>query len=430
MGLNTATLLIASLVAIGPQIELGERGQVEISRGQGRPDAIFETSRGAAVAWVQTIVPAGDTSPRNVCHLSGLSEEAASRNTLPQWHQESFREAAAVTLCCVDRTVIEPVGRGRSLAVTTCSMRQGFWLWSQALSAGGQPEGVPAPVLPVLGRAQHAPKLAPAPGDGLWLAWVEGEHSPDVGGIVRAARIDASGEVIAGPFDLSEGGNTIAHADMLRDGLAISAIPGGGVAVAWYARSGRNPRGLHFRLLDSTGRPTTPELQGTPEGHERADSPRIHVGERGPLTLAWQRRSANPDAPSRVFVRNFTLSGEPISGALPVSVDEPERSQELPRIVVHGRTRFLVWHERSRSSREHGRSWIALRRWSPDAGPIGLTTRFSAELAEQWPLLEALPDDDTDNSFTLYWHPDRPAGFADPGRIAWRQVVVPVQAER
>lgn len=430
MGLNTAALLVALLTAIGPQIDLGERGHAAITRGQGRPDAIFETSRGTAVAWAQTILSAGDTGPTNVCHLSGLRSEAAPRNALSPWHQEVFREASAVTLCCVDRTVIEPVGRGRFLAVTTCSMRQGFWLWSQSLSAAGQPASVPAPVLPVPGRAQHAPKLAPAPGDGLWLAWVEGEQSPDVGGIVRAARIDASGDVIGGPFDVSEGRDTIAHADMLRDGLTISPLPGGGVAVAWYARSGRHPRGLHLRLLDSTGRPTTPELEGTPEGHERAESPRIHVGERGHLTLAWQRRPPDPNDPSRAFVRNFSPSGEPISDALPVSVDEPERSQELPRIVADGRTKFLVWHERSGSDGERGKSWIALRRWSPDTGPIGLTTRFSADLAERWPLLEALPDAGTENSFTLYWHPNGPAGFADPGRIAWRQVVVPVQAER
>jgi hypothetical protein len=227
-----------------------------------------------------------------------------------------------------------------------------------------------------------------------------------------------------GPFDLSDEGDGVVLAEPLRDGLTIVPLADGGLAAAWNEFSGREPKGIHFRLFDVSGNPLTNEIQATPDDHESAESPRMVVVERaGPLVLVWRKRSSDPNASTRIYFRMFSRSGEALSDALPVAVDEPDRSQGLPRLVTDGSQRLLVWYDWSGMQRELADGWIAIRRWSPEDGPVGLTTRFPATFAPYWPLLEAVPDG-SGEAFTLFWHAD-PGDPSGPGRLAWRRVVVP-----
>lgn len=423
--MSFAAIAFALLASVGPYIEVAEESAGWFGVGHGRPDALLASSRGSALVWTQSFAPDGNGGGGNVCHVSGLIEkEPIPGDSRPRpWDQEFLREVATETLCCVDRTVVEPLSRAGFLAVTTCSMSQGFWLWSQTLAPDGRPSDLPAPIFPVPGRAQHTPRLVSAGRDTFWLVWIEGDRDPDVGGTVRAARIDSSGELVAGPFDLSGEGDGFAQASTHGESLSIAPLDDGGLIVAWIEFSGRQPRGIRLRIVDRAGRPITPEIPATPEGHERVQSPRIIAGRKGPLTLVWQTRFSDPDAPPRLFFRFFSRSGETLSGAQPVAVDEPTRSQGLPRIVSDGSHSIVVWQERPTTGRDVADGWIALRRWSPERGPIGVTTRFPATLSWSRPFLEAIPEGS--GAFNVYWHPNGPNGFTDPGRLAWRRVVVP-----
>jgi hypothetical protein len=330
--MSLAAIVFALLTSIGPHIEVGEDGTGRFGTGHGRPDALFASSQGLAVAWTESIPPEIDGSGGNVCHVSGIAEEEPSLGDAGPSDREILREVSSQALCCVDRTVVEPVGRGGFLAVTTCSTSHGFWIWSQTLSADGRPSQLPAPVFPVPGRGQHAPALAPSDRGTLWLAWLEGGQEA---GVARAARVDASGALLNGPFDLSDEGDGVVLAEPLRDGLTIVPLADGGLAAAWNEFSGREPKGIHFRLFDVSGNPLTNEIQATPDDHESAESPRMVVVERtGPVVLVWRKRSSDPNASTRIYFRMFSRSGEALSDALPVAVDEPDRSQVRSTFVI------------------------------------------------------------------------------------------------
>jgi hypothetical protein len=312
-------------------------------------------------------------------------------------------------------------GSDLALAVTICSGRSGTWLWSQVVRGAGSPLDIAAPVLPISGRSQEEPRLVAAGGGRSWLSWVERDGSRVAGGVVRTALVDVAGELILGPMDVSSLSLAGALGGPAPDSLHSASLSGGGLAVAWLARGGDGALQIRFRLLSPDGRPKTPEIIATPGDHSPKSSHRIHAEDDGSVTLLWTRRG--PDGkPDRVFLRRFSATGEPLSDALPMAIDEPKRTQIRPRIVRTGTSEWVVWSEWPGSS-GWAEGWIAIRRWSPEDGPVGLTTRFPATFAPYWPLLEAVPDG-SGGAFSIFWHAD-PGDPADPGRLAWRRVVVP-----
>lgn len=408
------------VAAIGGGVRVDSGGGFQLDAPRGRLDTVrWLHSDRVLLQWDQTY------EHGNSCHVSSFAIDDEERQ--PRRDHGLFEEASRLALCCVARSDLRVRSSG-GLAITSCSGRDGVWIWSQSLTPDGAPTSLPAPVFPVPGVAQKSAALVDAARGESWLVWVESLLDDRDRGIVRGARLDPDGGVTAGPYDLTE--DRAASALSGWDHLAPSAaaLPDGGLAVAWVSAAGRHLRGLRLRLTDRDGRPTTPEIEATPQGHERAKWPRLHVSETGALNLVWQRSPSRDEesGPPRLFFRRFSPTGEPLGSALPLADDHPDRAQLLPRIEAEGEHRLLVWYETPRGDVTADEGWLALRRWHPDHGPVGLTTRVPAALAGVWRFLEVVPDPSrATGDFTLFWHPNGPKGFAEPAAVGWRRIKVP-----
>jgi VCBS repeat-containing protein len=159
------------------------------------------------------------------------------------------------------------------------------------------------------------PQVAPF-GDGfvtIWAAQALFDFSSDVFGQV----LDASGQEIGGPFQISAPGLP-GGLHVARDGSVAGLADGGFVVL--YTEVGDFSQGVYGQRYDANAAPVGPLFAVTSDFS--ADAPDVAGLPDGGFVASWN--SFDPASGSfDIRAQRFGPDGGPLGGAIPVSVDEP-----------------------------------------------------------------------------------------------------------
>lgn len=368
-------------------------------------DVIQGPGRSPLVSWCQAEAPAAGADTR--CFVGDALAGATSvRSPRPV-----FRTPA---LCGASRLRLAPLAGGVAGAVG-CSSRPGAWAWVQLYDSGGEPGTAPLPVAPAPGAEQTAPVPVPAAGSGAWIVWTERLAGRPGGGTVRATRIDDRGEPVGDAIDLARPGAAVPSSVGTR--FAAAGLPDGGLAVVW-AEPQTEGSAVRLGIFDAGGRPALPPIDLGSVALSGSEPLLAATDGAGRITASWWREA--PDAGgARLFAASYSPRGEPL--VAPVAVT-PQPTDALPRIAALAASKgaqLLAWADRDA---ETGEPRIAVRRWSPERGPLGLVTWLDGKVTDCWPFLELVPGD-TAGSFTLYWKETVDEAQGGPtAYLRWREL--------
>lgn len=126
---------------------------------------------------------------------------------------------------------------------------------------------------------QTAPAIACDGAGGAWVAWTSHGQDGDAGAII-ARHFDARGR--GGPeLRVNE------RAAGMQDGAVLTALPDGGVAIAWTSAASEAQPRVALRVLDADGRPRCGEIVlAVPQG-EFGSTPTLTTAADGTIAVAW-----------------------------------------------------------------------------------------------------------------------------------------------
>jgi hypothetical protein len=199
--------------------------------------------------------------------------------------------------------------------------------------------------------------------------------------------------------------------------FAAAGLPDGGLAVVW-AEPQTEGSAVRLGIFDAGGRPALPTIDLGSVALSGSEPLLAATDGAGRITASWWREA--PDAGgARLFAASYSPRGEPL--VAPVAVT-PQPTDALPRIAALAASKgaqLLAWADRDA---ETGEPRIAVRRWSPERGPLGLVTWLDGKVTDRWPFLELVPGD-TAGSFTLYWKETVDEAQGGPtAYLRWREL--------
>jgi len=372
LGLGVHPLDGGGSVAIGPEtLVVGDVVQ--------RPD------RSPLVSWCRSEAPAAGANTR--CFVG----DAPAGGTSVRSPQPVF---ATPVRCGASRLRLAPLESGM-MGTTGCADRPGVWAWVQLYSSTGTPGAIPLPVAPTPGTEQMEPVVVPAAGGEAWIVWTERPAGRPGGATVRAIRIDGRGEPVADAVGLSRPGAAVPSWAGSR--IATTGLPGGGLAVVWAEPQTKGAAG-RLGIFDAGGRPVLPPIDLGSVVLRAFEPLRAVADSSGRITVSWWREE--PDAGgARLYAASFSPRGEPLVAPVAVTLRPMDAVPRIATLAASKGAQLLAWTDRDA---ETGEPRIAVHRWSPELGPLGLTTWLEGTVTDRWSFLELGPGD-PDGAFTLYW---------------------------
>ncbi len=200
---------------------------------QQNPGIVGDGAGGAFLFWEDR--RAGFASDIYAQHLDGAG--------VPQWSADG---APVAVVTQVQRTPVGASDGAGGVIIAWADRRAvGYDIYVQRLDATGAPQWALNGVnICSATGTQQTPLIVADGAGGAWVAWQDARSS---GTHYYAQRVDASGTAL-----YTADGIPVCVASGSRSGLAISPVPGGGVALAW--RDTRNGLGeLFVQSVDGTG---------------------------------------------------------------------------------------------------------------------------------------------------------------------------------
>jgi hypothetical protein len=235
---------------------------------------------------------------------------------------------------------------------------------------------------------------------------------------VRAVRLDSAGEPTGEAIDLSDSGAVVGST--VASQFAAAGQPGGGLAVVWLERTTEG-HAVRLGIFDAAGRPAAPPIDLGSAELNPFEPLWIGADGSGRLTVAWRREEPG-DGGTRLYAASFSPRGEPLVEPVSVARLPTGVFPRIAALAARNGAQLLAWNDRDPDT---GEPRIAVRRWSPELGPLGLTTWIAGTVTEFWPFLEVLRGDEA-GRFTLYWKEtvDDPEGGLT-AVLRWRELGVP-----
>lgn len=372
LGIGVRPLAEGGLLAIGPEtLVVG--------------DVVHGAAGWPLVSWCRADAPPERSDTR--CFVADLR----SGGTLGRSRRPVFRTPG---LCGGSRLRLSAVA-GYVLGTTACSERSGLWAWAQLYDRGGRARTVPLPVAPSLGSEQTAPIPIAGPDGGAWVVWTEAMEGHGGRGTVRAIRLDPRGEPVGEAMDFSARDAAVTSGVETR--FAVAGLPRGGLAVGWFER---RTEGVAVRMgiFDARGRPAVPPVD-LGSGAPRAFEPlRLATDTAGRITVTWWRDEPDVGG-TRLYAASFSPRGAPLAAPAAVARVPTGMLPRIATVAASDGAQLLAWTDRDPDT---GAPRIAVRRWSPQLGPLGLATWLEGKVTDRWAFLELIPGGAA-GLFTLHW---------------------------
>lgn len=180
-----------------------------------------------------------------------------------------------------------------------------------------------------------------------------------------------------------------------QERVATATLPDGRIAAVWSGEVARDSRRVFLRLLDSNGKPISPEIRLTNSSSGNELMPAIAAGPDG-LAVAWQRHEG--ERMDGVFVRRLDLQGKVIGNAVQVA----NGSSLEPSVAFAGRSIVMAWHEPHEAGFR-----VAARRLDLGLKPIGPRFLASEQTGSQ---NGAAVAGRADGRFAIAWNRTTPSG--------------------
>ncbi|RPH57448.1 hypothetical protein EHM82_01280 [bacterium] len=252
-------------------------------------------------------------------------------------------------LSCAEDPSLTSLHGGTIAVAWSCSRRSdpsSLWIWVQVASPeAGKVLGPPFPASRPASLKQSSPLIAPRPGGGFWVLWIE--ESASSAGTLWGRRFEADGSSRSPAEPLSTPG---ALQGRFRR-AAAAAGPSGDLFVVWSGfgpDAGRQPE-IYLQRIDDAG--TRMEPVRVSEEQKKPSSanvePALAVSSRGEIAVVWLRKAG----PQLGWGRLLSPEGRPLGPELRLGT----RSDTLERsiAVAAAGSRFVaVWLDLLRDGSE------------------------------------------------------------------------------
>jgi hypothetical protein len=193
------------------------------------------------------------------------------------------------------------------------------------------PAGTETPVNTTTAGLQYHASIAALADGGYVVVWTDSDSNV---GDIFAQRYDAAGDPVGTETRIN--GTT----SLAQDYPVVTAIPGGGYAVAWHGNGGSDSDGIFFRAFDAAGDPIFGETRANGTTANIQDFAAITVMSDGSFVVAWESNLQDGGGLG-IYVRRFDAAGTSLGNAALVNETTTD-DQRFPSVTALAGGEFVV----------------------------------------------------------------------------------------